>query len=179
MAAQANKAFAAHLKELKISMSDLQEIMQMVRIVGSPEESMALNAKNEPAIIIAASGMATGGRVLHHLKTVAPNPKNTILFVGFQAGGTRGDLMVRGAKEIKIHGELWPIEAEVINLETLSAHADADEVLNWIRKLEQQPQRIFITHGEPTAADALKKRIESELGILAIVPQFGQEFELN
>lgn len=179
MASQANKIFAAHQEELKMNPEEIQEIRKIVRLVGSPQESIALNEKTEPAIIIAASGMATGGRVLHHLKSIAPNPNNTILFVGFQAGGTRGDLMVRGAAEVKIHGEYWPIRAEVVNMETLSAHADADEIINWIQGLERKPKRIFVTHGEPEAADALRHRIEEELGITAIVPEYGQEFNLG
>lgn len=178
MAAEANKAFTAHLDELKISESELSALWSSVRIVGSPEESKALNEKNGPAIIIAASGMATGGRVLHHLKKVAPDPKNSILFVGFQAGGTRGDLIVRGAEEIKIHGQHWPIRAEVVNLETLSAHADADGILAWISDFQKKPKRIFVTHGEPEAADALRHRIEEGLNIDALVPELGQEFEL-
>ncbi len=178
MASQANKTYAAHLGELKIKPTEFQEISSMVQIVGSPEESQALNEKGEPAIIIAASGMATGGRVLHHLKSLAPNPNNTILFVGFQAGGTRGDLIVRGAEEIKIHGEYWPVRAEVVNMETLSAHADANEIIGWIKGLENKPRRVYVTHGEPAAADSLRRRIEEELRIPALVPEYGQEFSL-
>lgn len=178
MAAQANKAFSAHADELKIAPKELAEIWKSVRIISSQEESIALNEKAEPSIIIAASGMATGGRVLHHLKRIAPNPQNTILFAGFQAGGTRGDLMVRGADSIKIHGEQWPVRAEVINLENLSAHADSDELLEWIGRLERKPKRVFITHGEPEAADALRRRIGDDLGIEADVPEYLQEYEL-
>lgn len=178
MAAQANLAFAAHPNELKISLDEMKEAWNSVRIVATPAESIALNEKDEPAIIIAASGMATGGRVLHHLKSLAPNPKNTILFAGFQAGGTRGDLIVRGAEQIKIHGEYWPIRAEVINLETFSAHADADGIIQWISGLKRRPKRVFVTHGEPEGADALRHRITEELGVPALVPEFGQEFTL-
>lgn len=178
MAAEANKAFAAHLDELKISEAELNSLWKSVRVISSPEESKALNARTEPAVIIAASGMATGGRVLHHLKSIAPDPKNTILFVGFQAGGTRGDLMVRGAEQIKIHGQYWPIRAELVNLETLSAHADADGILKWISALKRKPKRVFVTHGEPEAADTLRHRIEEELGLRALVPEHGQEFKL-
>lgn len=179
MAAQANGAFATHRDELKLSSQELANIWKDVKIIGSPEESKALNEKSEPAIIIAASGMASGGRVLHHLKNVAPNPKNTILFVGYQAGGTRGDLIVRGAKETKIHGQHWPIEAEVVNMESLSAHADADEVIAWVNGFQRKPKRIFVTHGEPEAADVLRQRMTEELGVSAIAPEFLQEFELR
>jgi metallo-beta-lactamase family protein len=179
MAAEANRAFTRHHAELKISKAELDEMWTGVKIVKSADESKALNEKTEPAIIIAASGMATGGRVLHHLKSVAPHAQNSILFVGFQAGGTRGDLIVRGAKEIKIHGEYWPIKAEVINMETLSAHADAEEILTWIGKLKKKPQRIFVTHGEPEAADTLRRSIEEKLKISASVPEYLQKVELT
>lgn len=178
MAAEANKAFAANLGELKISAAELEAIWRGVRVVSSPEESKALNGKSDPAVIIAASGMATGGRVLHHLKSIAPEPRNTILFAGFQAGGTRGDLMVRGAEQVKIHGEHWPVRAEVQNLETLSAHADADEVLRWLSALPRRPKQVFVTHGEPEAADVLRQRIEEELKLPALVPEHGASVEL-
>lgn len=171
MATKANLAFATHEKELKISPEELAAIWRGVTMVGSPEQSIALNRSREPSIIIAASGMATGGRVLHHLKTLAPNPKNTILFVGYQAGGTRGDLIVRGAEKIKIHGEHWPIEAEVVNMSTLSAHADAGEVIEWLKGLEKLPRRVFVTHGEPDAAEIFRQRVAEELGVEAVVPE--------
>lgn len=179
MAYEANKAYDENVHELKISAAELKEIWKIVRIIKSTEESIALVQKNDPAVIVAASGMATGGRVLHHLKTLAPNPRNLLLFAGFQAGGTRGDLIVRGAKEIKIHGQEWPIRAEVMNLTTMSGHADSDEILAWVKGFQQMPKRIFITHGEPDAANALKQRIEAQLKILALVPEYEDEFELN
>ncbi len=179
MATEASRAFAGHVGELKLSRTEFIDIWKGVQVIGKPEESIALNESAEPSIIIAASGMATGGRVLHHLKSLAPGPQNTILFVGFQAGGTRGDLMVRGAEEIKIHGQYWPVRAEVANMDTLSAHADADEIMTWISRLEKKPRRIFITHGEPEAAEALQRRIEQELEVTAIVPDHLQEFELE
>ncbi|MCB0411962.1 MAG: MBL fold metallo-hydrolase [Bdellovibrionales bacterium] len=179
MAAQSNHAFSKNISELKIDSEELNQIFRGARVISTPEESKALNERAEPAVIIAASGMATGGRVLHHLKTLAPNSKNTILFVGFQAGGTRGDLMVRGAKEVKIHGQLWPIRAEVINLESLSAHADADEILRWISNLDRSPKRVFVTHGEVEASLTLKERIHKEIGLFAVVPEYGDTFEVG
>lgn len=178
MAAQANRVFAANPGEFKTQVENIQAIWKSVQIISTPEQSIALNGRTDPAIIIAASGMATGGRVLHHLKSVAPNPNNTILFVGFQAGGTRGDLIVKGAEQIKIHGEYWPIKARVVNMSNLSAHADADELLKWISELRKKPKRIFVTHGESEAADVFRRRIQEELGIDAIVPDYKDEFEL-
>ena len=127
-------------------------------------ESKALNTNPFPKVIISASGMATGGRVLHHLKVMAPDRRNTILFSGFQAGGTRGAAMVAGAESVKIHGAHVPIAAEVANLAMLSAHADADELLRWLGGFQHPPRATWIVHGEPEAADALRMRIQEELG---------------
>jgi metallo-beta-lactamase family protein len=116
--------------------------------------------------------MATGGRVVHHLKTFAPDPRNTILFVGFQAGGTRGAAMLNGAETIKIHGEYVPVRAEVVNIDNLSAHADYAEILAWLEHFEEPPRQTFVTHGEPKAADALRHRIEENLGWRTRVPEY-------
>ena len=132
-----------------------------------------------PKVIISASGMATGGRVLHHLKHYAPDPMNTILFSGFQAGGTRGAAMVAGAESIKIHGGYVPVRAEVRNLDMLSGHADADEILRWLRGFKSPPRRTFVTHGEPAASDALRLRIQEDLGWQCLVPEHGQKVELE
>jgi len=107
--------------------------------------------------------MATGGRVVHHLKAFAPDARNTILFAGHQAGGTRGASIAGGAATVRIHGQDVPVRAEVAMLGTLSAHADAGEIVDWLRGFGAAPQQTFITHGEPAAADALRQRIEREL----------------
>ncbi|MDU0955268.1 MAG: MBL fold metallo-hydrolase RNA specificity domain-containing protein, partial [Bradyrhizobium sp.] len=119
-----------------------------------------------------------GGRVLHHLKSYAPDSRNTILFAGFQAGGTRGASMVAGVDGIKIHGQYVPVRAEVTNLEMLSAHADAYEILRWLKGFKTPPRRTFITHGEFSASDALRKRIAEELGWACIIPDQGQQVDL-
>jgi len=131
-----------------------------------------------PKVIVSASGMATGGRVLHHLKAYAPDRRSIILFSGFQAGGTRGAAMLAGARSIKVHGHYIPVEAEVENLDMLSAHADADEILGWLRNFEKAPRATFITHGEPEAADTLRRRLAEELGWEASVPGYRDEAEL-
>lgn len=133
---------------------------------------MALDQSEWPKVIISGSGMASGGRVLHHIKRYGPDPRSLILFTGFQAGGTRGEAMVRGAREVRIHGTYFPVRAAVRNLETLSAHADRDEIVQWLRKLPQAPQRLFLTHGEPAAADALRRHIGEVLGWQAEVPEY-------
>jgi len=132
-------------------------------IVGTPEESRLLNTRKGAMVIIAASGMATGGRVVHHLKAFAPDPRNTILFAGFQAGGTRGAIIASGAPTVRIHGEDIPVHAEVAMLDDLSAHADAAEIIGWLKGFKAAPKKTFITHGEPAAADAMRQRIEREL----------------
>ena len=132
-----------------------------------------------PKVIISASGMATGGRVVHHIKSYVSDVRNTILFTGFQAGGTRGEHMTHGAETVKIHGENWPIRAEVANLHMLSAHADADEIMSWLGKFEMPPKMTFIVHGEPAASDALQDRIEDELDWDCQVPEHLEAVELT
>ena len=149
------------------------------RFVNSVEESKALNRKTGPMIIISASGMATGGRILHHLKAFAPDPRNTILLAGFQAGGTRGAAIAAGAEAVKIHGEAVAIHAEVASLGQLSAHADWAEILEWLGGFAQPPRATFLTHGEPQASDALRKHIEEQLHWECSIPDYLQAIELN
>jgi metallo-beta-lactamase family protein len=116
--------------------------------------------------------------VLHHLKTFAPDQRNTILFSGFQAAGTRGRAMLQGAQEIRIYGEWIPVRAEVDDLTTLSAHADANELMRWLSGFRHRPSHVFIVHGEPEAAEALRIRIDKDLGWNATVPRQDQAFDL-
>lgn len=179
MALKANDVFCRHPEESKMSAQQAQAICSTATAVHTVEESKALNERKDPVIIVAASGMATGGRVLHHLKSFAPVAKNTILFVGFQAGGTRGEAIVKGARQIKIHGQYWPINSEVAQLDSMSAHADGAEILRWIGRFQKRPRQIFVTHGEPAAADELRRQIIEKLGLQAVVPEQAQTFELN
>jgi metallo-beta-lactamase family protein len=117
--------------------------------------------------------------VLHHLKRYAPDPRSIILFAGFQAPGTRGDALVGGAETVKIHGAYVPVRAEVANLDMLSAHADADEIMRWLGNFRRPPRRCFITHGEPAAADALRRRIEETLGWACVVPEYRETAHLS
>jgi metallo-beta-lactamase family protein len=123
--------------------------------------------------------MATGGRVLHHLRSFAPDQKNTILFAGYQAEGTRGAAMTSGVKTIRIHGQDIPFAAEVRNVDALSAHADADEIVAWLKSGTIAPRRTFITHGEQRTAQALQSRIASEFGWTSLVPERGQQTALS
>lgn len=179
MAQDASEIFCRDVNDHKLSPSACRRACSIAHYVRSVEESKALTVNPMPKVIISASGMATGGRVLHHLKRFAPDPRNTILFAGFQAGGTRGAAMVAGADSIKIHGNYIPVRAEVRNLDMLSGHADAGEILRWLRGFKTPPKTTFITHGEPAASDALRVRITEELGWRCVVPEHGQKVELE
>jgi len=145
-----------------------------LRLAHSPEESARLDELAGPAIVISASGMATGGRVLHHLIDMAPNPRNLILLPGYQVPGTRGRALQDGATAIKIFGRYIPVRAEVVSVDDLSAHADADGLLAWVRSAPHPPQTCYLVHGEPAAAAALAGRIHTELHGCAVVPRHGE-----
>lgn len=172
MAIDASEIFRRHAGDHRLDMAEAHAALSAVQIVRSADESKSLDVQPMPKVIVSASGMATGGRVLHHLKSYAPDPRSTILFAGFQAGGTRGAAMVGGAETIKIHGTHIPVRASVEILHTLSAHADADEILAWLRTFRRAPKAVFLTHGEPEAADALRRRISEVFGWNCIVPEF-------
>ncbi len=179
MAAAATEVFWRHTDELRMSRKEYEAMTADVRIVQSPDESRELNARKGPMVIIAASGMATGGRVVHHLQAFAPDKRNTILLAGYQAGGTRGAALAGGAATLRIFGEEVPVRAEVEQLAHLSAHADAGEIVEWMRKLPHAPKKTFITHGEPAAADALRQRIEHTLRWNCHVPFYTEAVELS
>jgi metallo-beta-lactamase family protein len=170
MAVNASDVFCDHLADHRLSAEECHAACDVATYIRTPDESRALNETEMPKVIISASGMATGGRVLHHLNVYAPDSRNTILFAGFQAGGTRGAAMVAGADRIKIHGAYVPIRAEVQNLGMLSAHADRDEILRWLRGFTASPSKVFIVHGEPDASEALRVAIGDELGWDCDVP---------
>jgi metallo-beta-lactamase family protein len=179
MATDATRVYHKYRREHRLSVEECAAMCGVAKIVNSVEESKALNRRSGPMIIISASGMATGGRVLHHLKAFAPNPRNMILLTGFQAGGTRGAALAAGAESIKIHGEWVPVRAEVRQLQGSSAHADGDELLAWMRMFPRRPERVFVTHGEPNAADRMRHRIENELGWSCAVPDYRETVELR
>ena len=135
------------------------------------EESKTLNNPRWPSIIVSASGMASGGRVLHHLEGLLPDPRNTVLMVGYQAVSTRGRDLVDGARSVKIHGRYVPVRADVVDVPSFSVHADADEILAWLAQAPHPPQTCYLVHGEPQSSAALRDRIERELGWTAVVPK--------
>lgn len=178
MATDVTSLFRSMSRYHRLAESHCADVCDVARYVRSPAESRHLSARTEPAVVISASGMATGGRVLHHLKAFAPHRRNTILFPGFQAPGTRGDALVHGASSVKIHGAPVPIEAEVVQLDFFSAHADQKGLLAWVGKAEKPPRQVFVTHGEPVAADTLRREIKDTLGFEACVPEYRESVEL-
>jgi metallo-beta-lactamase family protein len=179
MAIDASDIFCRHPRDHKISAAQTHQAFSVARYVRTAEESKTLDSMVVPKVIISASGMATGGRVLHHLKSYAPDHRSLILFTGFQSGGTRGATMVAGGKTVKIHGDYFPVRAEVRNLDMLSAHADANEIIAWLKNAPKQPRTTFITHGEPDAADTLRRRISEELGWSCVVPDYRETVSLQ
>ncbi len=148
------------------------------RAISTAAESKQLTQSKMPAIVISASGMATGGRVLHHLKAALPDARNTVLFVGYQAAGTRGRQLVDGHKTVKIHGEMIPVQARVALVESMSAHADSNEILRWLGGFTKPPRLTFIVHGEPVAMGALSATIHARLGWGTKMPNHGETVEL-
>ena len=150
-----------------------------LRAAHTAQESEALNAPERSCIIISASGMASGGRVLHHLKHMLPDPSNTVVIAGFQAVGTRGRALVDGATQVKIHGEYIPVRAEVADVEGFSVHADADELLAWLGTAAAPPKVVYVVHGEAAASAELARRIGAELGWLAVVARDGERVRVH
>ncbi|EXL07890.1 MAG: MBL fold metallo-hydrolase [Pseudaminobacter sp.] len=171
MAINATELLHRHNGDHRLTPEECARACNVAQYVRGVEESKALTSNPMPKVVVSASGMATGGRVLHHLKRYAPDKRNTILFSGFQAAGTRGADMLDGADRIKIHGEYIPVRAEVANLPMLSAHADSDEIVKWLGSFRRPPKMTFISHGEPEASDALRRRIQDDLGWPCRVPE--------
>ena len=179
MAINATKILSNHIEDLRLTRTQCNELCDIATFTRATDESIALDINKAPKIIISASGMATGGRILFHLKAYATDARNTILFTGFQAAGTRGADLLNGAKYIKSHGKMIPIQAEIKVISGASAHADYEEMIEWLKHFNQPPKKTFITHGEPEAALSLKQKIETELGWRCVVPQYTQTEQLS
>jgi metallo-beta-lactamase family protein len=185
MAIQAVNIFLKHAEDFS------EEAKQLIARHGSPltwpgfvfdtkvEDSKKINDTRFPLIIISSSGMASGGRIQHHLAQRLPDPKNLVLFVGFQAPGTRGAAIKGGAKSIKIFGQEVPIRAQVAALEQFSDHADTPELLEWLRTFKKKPEVTYLVHGEPAAASQLQQTMNSTLGWNVEVAQYLQKVELT
>lgn len=175
MATEALKHYTARVAELdpdmKPSRADVSTFATArFQTIASPQQSKELTASRRSAIVISASGMATGGRVLHHMAAALPDARNTILFVGYQAAGTRGRSLVDGAREVKIHGQAVAVNARIARNDSMSAHADRNEILRWLQTMPAAPGRLCLVHGEPGPMDALKQRLADQLGWHAATP---------
>lgn len=174
MAVDASDIYRRYPEEHRISAHEFHDMYSLATMVRTVDDSKLLNLRGGPAVIISASGMLEGGRVLHHLVAYGPDPRNAIVLTGFQAGGTRGAALKRGERVLRIHGQDVPIRAEVAALESLSAHADAAQILAWLAASPAPPKQTFVTHGEPEASDALRLSINRRLAWPVRVPDLGE-----
>ena len=170
MAVDATQIYHNFHAEHHVSRKDCAAMFEVAKRVNTVEQSKDLNTRHGPMIIVSASGMLTGGRILHHLASFGGDRRNTILLSGFQAGGTRGAALANGARSLRMFGKDYAIEAEVVQLQTVSGHADADEVLQWMAA-GPAPEMTYLTHGEPSASDRLRFRVEHELERPVGVPE--------
>ena len=178
MATAASHILRRHVGEHRLSERECDEMFAGVHFISDIAQSRALDDRRGGAIIVSASGMATGGRVLHHIASLGRDRRNTILFTGFQAPGTRGAAMLSGARTVKIFGEYVSVSAEIAVIDNLSAHADQAEIMAWLSSFAAPPRQTFVTHGEPAAADALRLRIEESLRWNVRVPEHGESVVL-
>lgn len=178
MAINATQIFCKYKDEYRISKEECHKFGNIATYINTIEDSKKIDINKMPKIIISASGMATGGRVLYHIKSYASDDRNTILFTGYQALETRGRRMVEGEKEVKMLGEMIPIRAEIQMIDNLSAHADYTEILNWLENFKRPPSTVFITHGEKESGIALKHKIEERFGWHCELPHYQQVFNL-
>lgn len=179
MGIDATHIYAEHAGEHRLNDQMCREMFGIAEFVQSEDASRALNTTDGPAIIIAGSGMATGGRVVHHLRTLLPDPINTVLLAGFQAPGTRGEALRSGADAVKIFGEYVPVRAEVVELHSVSAHADYVELIDWLKSIKVAPKHVFITHGEIEAADAFRTHLDQAFGWDADIPEYKEVVRLK
>jgi metallo-beta-lactamase family protein len=179
MAIDATRLFFDHPGEHRLDAAAVARMSKVAQYSQTSDDSKAIDRSTEPAIIISASGMATGGRVLHHLRRFLPDPRSTVLLVGFQAAGTRGRSLADGADEIKIQGDYHSVKAKVVQIEALSAHADYRELIDWLRASKLAPKKVFVSHGEAQASDALRRRLHDELGWDVAAPSMGDQHVLD
>jgi len=183
MANAVTKVYIKNLDELRLepANNDVEESLSTRNFHGveSPDESMLLCMSDEPKIVLSASGMLQGGRVLHHLKQKLSNEKNGVLFVGFQGKGSKGRLLQEGINKIRIHHQEISVEAEIFTLEGYSAHGDADDLMEWMNSFSKLPSRIFLNHGELEAQNIFAVRIQCELRVKVEIPELHQEFDLS
>ncbi|MBP2266105.1 metallo-beta-lactamase family protein [Pseudarthrobacter sp. PvP004] len=179
MAIDASYMYQQHPDEHRLHPDEFKDMYRVATMTRSADDSKLLNLRGGPMIIISASGMLTGGRILHHLTAYGNDPNNAIVLSGYQAAGTRGAALAAGARELRIYGQDVRIKAEVVQLEGFSAHADSDAIIRWMRSAPQAPRMTYITHGEPEASDALRLRIKHELGWKARVPEYQETISID
>lgn len=173
MAVETTELYERHVGQHRLNAAQCRDMERVARLVTSVEQSKAIARQHGPKVVLAASGMATGGRVLHHLTQYLGDHRNMVVLTGYQAPGTRGAHLAQGTQALRIFGQEWPVRAEVVQLTSASAHADADQLMAWLTQLPKAPHRVFVTHGDMEAADALRARIEHRLGWRAMVPEHG------
>ncbi|HKO51422.1 MAG TPA: MBL fold metallo-hydrolase [Polyangiaceae bacterium] len=170
LAIDATEIFRAHEEEHRLTREECRSMFELAKFSKTADDSKAIDASKGPMIVISASGMATGGRVLHHLARFLPDARNTVLLVGYQGAGTRGRSLADGSDELKIHGRYVTVRARIAQVQGLSAHADYAELCDWLKSSKLSPRRVFITHGEPAASDALRRRLRDTFGWDCVVP---------
>jgi len=176
MAVHATELYPRHPHDHRLDAGALASLAHVARMVETTEQSKALARHHGPMVILAASGMATGGRVLHHLALNLPSHRNMVILTGYQAGGTRGATLAAGSDTLRIHGQDVPVGAEVVQLGSASAHADRRQLLAWLKKMPSPPDQVYVVHGELQASDALRQRIERDLGWRALVPEYASRW---
>lgn len=178
MGVSAFDIFFNNLKWHKLTMDDCVAMSKMFTMITDYKDTIESIYDKKPKVVIAASGMVTGGRVLSYLTKYIGLPETTVIIVGYQAEGTRGRKLLEGAKEVKIYGKYYPVLAKILEIEGLSAHGDQKDLLNWLSALENKPKKIFLVHGENIPADELRIKIYEHYGFECVIPLMGQEFEL-
>lgn len=179
MSVDATDIYHRHHDEHHVSLSDCTAMFEIAKRVNTVEQSKALNTRQGPMIIVSASGMLTGGRILHHLAAFGGDRRNAVLLSGFQAGGTRGAALADGATTLRMFGRDFHIGAEVVQLKAFSGHADADEILRWMGAADRPPRMTYLTHGEPSASDTMRQRVRRELGWDARAPEHLERINLG
>ncbi len=173
MAIHTTALYGQHLSEHRLTAAQVQAMDRVATMIETTDQSKALMSRHGPMVILAASGMATGGRVLHHLANYLGHHRHMVILTGFQSPGTRGATLLSGKPTVRIHGQEVPVRAEIAQLESASAHADGNELIAWLRQMPQVPNQVYVVHGELDAADMLRQRIELELKWRAVVPEHG------
>ena len=178
MAIHTTGLYAAHLGEHRLNAAQCRDMERVATMTSTPDESRAIAHQKGPKVILSASGMATGGRVLHHLAQGLSDHRNMVILTGHQAPGTRGASLAQGARMLRIHGQDVPVRAEVVALNAASAHADAGQLMAWLRAMPQAPRQVFVVHGDADASDQLRRRIGCELKWNAATPEHGATWPL-